>query len=448
MQKQVQKLRILALLGFALFFTSCEKAPNDTKNPLLSQSGLSMYDDSLSYLNNIRAKSGLNAFSSNHILDGVALNHAKYVILNNDISHSEDSGKAYFTGATPTDRANKSGYNSGVIENLSFNAHDVKSSIDGLMSAIYHRFGFLNYEYDEIGIAKFGDGKNDSYVYEMGNSKIENFCNSNISDSGDGKFILGVCRDKRLRIKYDKYEEYSNFGVSPYVYYPNDEPVLAFFSGEIPDPMPECKIMANPVSIEFNKFEPKVEMINFELFDGDKKLDNTKILTSKNDPNQRLKDRQFVLFSKDVFEFAKEYTVKFSYKQNNQNKELKWKFSTQTPKYDYFLAKNGDNLSLKPDVFYDIFLVPDDCNDLLQNYKTSYSFMNKPEISNPSPNTLRVKLSGDKDAKLQIKINDKKIINLYLSEKSKNYRQDMTIYAVGGIFFAIIVFYLIARKRR
>lgn len=78
-----------------------------------------MYDDPLSYINNIRMKSGLNAFSSNYILDNAALNHAKYIILNNELSHSQDSNKAHFTGVTPTDRANKSGYNSGVVENLS-----------------------------------------------------------------------------------------------------------------------------------------------------------------------------------------------------------------------------------------------------------------------------------------------------------------------------------------
>lgn len=447
MQKQVQKLRILLFLGVAFFLTSCEKIPQNAKTPLLSQSGASIYSEPLSYINNIRSKSNLNTFTNNSILDTAALNHAKYVILNNEISHDEDRNKPYFTGITPIDRANSVGYNSAVLENLSFNAHDVKSSIDGLMSAIYHRFAFLNYEFDEIGIANFSDGKNNSYVYEIGNSKLENFCSSNSSDSGDGKFILGVCKNKQLRIKYEKYENFKNLALTPYVFYPNDEPTLAFFSNEVPDPMPECKIMANPISIEFNKNTNKIEMIDFEVFEDDKKLQNTKILTKKNDPNLRLNDKQFVLFSKDVFKFGKNYTAKFSYKQDNQNKEIKWNFSTQTPKYDYFIVKNGDSLSLSPDKFYDIFLEPDDCNDLIEKYELSYSFMNKPEVSNPFANTLRVKLSGEKNAKLQIKINNSKVINLYLNEKSKNYTNSL-FYAFGGIIFAVIIFYFLARKRR
>ena len=448
MQKQVRKLRFFLLLGAAFLLISCEKAPNNLKEPLESKSGFLVYDEPLNYLNNLRIKSGLNQLKQNQILDLAALNHAKYVVANSVMSHDEIQGKIGFTGENPSKRAEFVGYNSSVRENISFNADDLQSAIDGLMSAIYHRFAFLDFEIDEVGIAYFKNEKDASYAFEMGNSSLERFCSANKNDEGNGRFILGMCKDKTLKMKSDKFEMANRLNSTPFVYFPNSEPQQAFFSNEIPDPIPECKITANPISIEFNKFAKPVKMQSFKIYKNGVEITDTKILDKKSDPNGILNDRQFVLFSKSIFEFDAEYEAKFSYTQDGENKTHAWKFKTSTPKNNYFVAKDGDNLGVMPDIFYDIFITPKDCNDLLSSYKASSSFMNKPEISNPHANTLRVKLSGAKGSKLKITTNDGKVINVFLKEKSKNYKQDPLIYAVGGIILAIIIFYFLARKRR
>ncbi len=448
MPKRALRLRLLGLGAICALFAACENTPSNLKQPLVAMSGFSFYDDPLSYINNVRAKSGLNYFAQNEILNISALNHAKYVVANEAMSHDESPGKPNFTGENPSKRAFYAGYNAVVRENLSYNSSDLKSAIDGLLSAIYHRFAFLDFSADEIGIGYFEHGKKSSYVFEMGNSRLNAFCSRNLNDEGSGKFLLGMCKNETLRMREDKFKGATALNSRPYVYYPNDEPALAFFSNEIPDPMPECKITANPVSVEFNSAQPPVAMKSFKIYEGGRELQNIKILDKNSDPNAILSDRQFVLFGREVFKFDAKYGAEFNYEQGGKQKTLRWEFITQAPKFRYFVVQGGENLSVKNGAFYDIFVTPKDCNDLMKSYKTSYSFMDKPEISSPAANMLRVKLNGAKGAKLEISTDNGAVINLYLSDDSKSYGGMGKIYAaIAAVLTAIILFYLLARRR-
>ena len=61
---------------------------------------------------------------------------------------------------------------------------------------------------------------------------------------------------------------------------------------------------------------------------------------------------------------------------------------------------------------------------------------------------LRVKLNGAKGAKLEISTDNGAIINLYLSDSSKSYGGMGKIYAaIAAVLAAIILFYLLARRR-
>ena len=155
-----------------------------------------------------------------------------------------------------------------------------------------------------------------------------------------------------------------------------------------------------------------------------------------------------MLFSRDVFKFDAKYGAEFNYEQGGKQKTLRWEFITQAPKFRYFVVQGRENLSVKNGTFYDIFVAPKDCNDLMKSYKTSYSFMDKPEISSPAANMLRVKLNGAKGAKLEISTDNGAIINLYLSDDSKSYGGMGKIYAaIAAVLAAIILFYLLARRR-
>ncbi|MDA3057295.1 CAP domain-containing protein [Campylobacter sp. VBCF_05 NA6] len=422
MQKPAQKLKIWLLLGTAGLFLGCKGEPANLKEPLPSKSGFSFYDTPINYINYIRQSSNLNPFAPNSLLDKAALNHAKYVVTNDEVTHDESEGRAEFSGKTPSDRAFAVGFNSGIVENLSYNAHDIKASIDGLLSAIYHRFGFLTFDANLLGVGYYEQGEKSAYVYEMGNEYLEEICGGGKSQSGDGKFIIGLCKNKSLAIRNENYERTRSLNTTPYAHYPNKEPSLAFFSHELPDPVPECAITANPISIEFHPQAKPVEMLEFRLFDSEgAEIKDTKILNKKSDPNRRFNDKQFALFSKEVFKFDATYTAEFSYKQGERQDKIRWDFTTQTPKYDYFIVSGGENLAIKNGKFYDIFFAPKDCNDEVKNYKTSYNgAIDKPEIQNTATNMLRVRVNGERGAKLEISTDNGRVVSLYLTDEPKN----------------------------
>ncbi|WP_249291238.1 hypothetical protein [Campylobacter curvus] len=111
----------------------------------------------------------------------------------------------------------------------------------------------------------------------MGNSKIENFCKKGLSDGGSGKFYTRVCANEDLKMRADRLESLT-YSSKPYVKFPEGMPVLPYFSGESPDPFPECKITANPVSIEFNQNFKNIKMLNFEIYKDSERLKDLKIL--------------------------------------------------------------------------------------------------------------------------------------------------------------------------
>jgi uncharacterized protein YkwD len=123
----------------------------------------------LEYLNALREKVGLVPFELNPYLSKAAYNHAIYMAVNKVVGHYESEGYNDFTGVTPSDRVTYAGYPLRYVgENLSYGQENIYESIDGLFSAIYHRFGFLDFNYDDVGIVIYDN----FYVYYMGNSKL------------------------------------------------------------------------------------------------------------------------------------------------------------------------------------------------------------------------------------------------------------------------------------
>ncbi|HIP46936.1 MAG TPA: CAP domain-containing protein, partial [Campylobacterales bacterium] len=120
-------------------------------------------DEGVSYLNSLRADAGMIPFQREYHLEDAAQNHANYLIINNTFSHYESQNASGFTGVAPANRAQFEAYAyAGVGENISSSNASVEKSIDTLFSAIYHRFGFLNFDYDEIGV---GFAQSDAYRY-------------------------------------------------------------------------------------------------------------------------------------------------------------------------------------------------------------------------------------------------------------------------------------------
>jgi len=415
LQKLARKLSFIPI--FLLSFAFASESILTAKTP---KEGV-LYSDAIGYLNDIRFQVGLNALVVNPNLLASAQNHANYCAANDIITHDEISSKSNFTGENPSARAFAAGYNSQILENVSSGQEDEISSVNGLMSAIYHRFGFLNLHIDEFGFATAKNETTKFYVFNMGNSKIEGFCKAGASeDGGFGEFYRGMCKNPQQSISARNLANKSYISPRKFVAYPVGENVAATFSNEIPDPMPECKITANPVSIEFSKFDEKVMIRDFEIFEGSRKLTNTVLLNKKTDPNRLLNEFQFALFSKEIFKFDTEYRVKFSYFQGREEKFEEWSFTTATPKRPYFEVRGGEILGIEADKEYEIFVIPKDCNDVVESWSFSYSpITGKPEIETVETNLLRIKANGFKGSSLKLAFSDGKEITLKLQTTSK-----------------------------
>ncbi|HHH20280.1 MAG TPA: hypothetical protein ENK86_07215, partial [Campylobacterales bacterium] len=136
----------------------------------------------LNYLNRLRIGAGLIPLSHNDKLKKAADNHAQYLIANDKIGHYEEQHLKGYTGTYGSERSVHVGYQTPmVIENISSNNFNYKESVDGLMAAIYHRFGFLDFHIDEIGIAVQQNAMQKdktAFVYDMGSKPLAKLCES------------------------------------------------------------------------------------------------------------------------------------------------------------------------------------------------------------------------------------------------------------------------------
>jgi len=411
--------------------------------------------DAVAYLNEYRRGSGLSGLRQNQILSQAAKNHADYSAQNEYMGHDETAGRAKFSGADPVSRAIAAGYKSRhILENIAYK-NDFKEAVDGLFSAIYHRFAFLNLSVDEVGYALASKDKFNAFVFEMGNSRLNAFCARGASDTGAGRFYTNVCADKNLKIKDAKFDNFTGSS-KPFVKFPGSTAVTPYFSGEIPDPFPECKITANPVSIEFNANAGEVKFKDFEIFKDGRKLQNLHVITSKNDVNSKFSKGQFAAFSREVFDFGAQYEAVFSYEQANaqstgaQVKQIKWSFKTKTPQNPYFDARDGDVLGADADKTYEIFFRPKDCNDLMTRYVYSVSGFAEAQIKQSGTNTLSVKLKGLAGDTLSITAGGMSVKVRLKTSSPEAVRERRAFYVKAGLMIAgvIVIFALIGRKMR
>ena len=180
MQRKIQpklyltSIRLISWLGLMLLLSQT-----------VGQAVQPELENAYSYLNEIRRQAGMVTFSRQSALQEAAMNHADYLHRNRnkiDLSqanqgHLEKKGFPGYTGRTPGERARHAGYPViEVLENISSGENTSRASIDGLMSAIYHRFGFLDFGVNEVGIGIHQAEKNEIHVYNMGNSNVTAIC--------------------------------------------------------------------------------------------------------------------------------------------------------------------------------------------------------------------------------------------------------------------------------
>ncbi len=380
----------------------------------------------LDYLNKIRVNSGLVPFKLNPKLQKASKNHAKYLIENHIIGHYEDSNKIGYTGRYGSQRAIYSGYKTSmIIENISNNNPNYKESIDGLMSAIYHRFGFLDFHTDEIGIGIWQNRKDrleSAFVYDMGSSNLEAICQDKNSITS-GEYAQGICANKNLKIRASLFNRVLNknrLRNSKIVTYPynNQIDVPPVFYEELPDPLPDYSVSGFPISISFNEsYFKSVRLLSFKLFNSEKKeLKDVIIYDYKTDPNRRLKKFEFALFPLKRLLWGRDYFVKVKYIADGKLESRAWKFRTRDfniPIHKVTDSKNSFNIRVgESSIFY---FPPNSKRDILTSIKYPASL----DISFIDKNTIKLVVNSIKSDKLMLKIGNHKL-NLHIRDRRVN----------------------------
>jgi len=382
-------------------------------------------EEGLNYLNTMRKKSGLWEFKSNDALQEAAQNHSRYLQINNASGHYEEEGKDGFTGEEASDRVVSAGYASTIIsENLSGGQPDVFRSIDGLMSALYHRLTFLHLERDEIGIGIEGE----HYTYNLGNSALNDLCLNHTYQ--EGNYYYQVCKDPDKKIEEAAYLEaqnrYKTADTAPdTVLWPpvNADAIPPAFYDEIPDPLPDYSVSGYPVSVQFNdaRFAHAPQEVSLEIQDDhNRTLENILLMDKDNDPEHRLSEYEFALFPKKHMEWGHTYYATLRYEDQTK----RWCFATRSLTeygaqrvYRFDAESDQTTVPVVSGRWYALYFVPQNEHDIFKEYEYTVTYRgDAPEIdlSFIDWNTLLFSIRGDSADEIRLDVNTTAIQNITL----------------------------------
>ena len=338
-------------------------------------------EDGLTYLNDIRNKIGLITLEKNNYLSIAATAHAKYLIQNQTNGHYQKKGKYAYTGSTPSERIIKAGYPSTlVMENLSLNTAGHKKSIDNLFSAIYHRFVFLNFDKDEIGLGVYRTKKNrkikQAYVYDLASSTLAKICKKSYIMLSGEYYMKNICKDSEHMVPQnifkEKEDEIRRKNNSIILYpYDGQKDIWPAFYNESPDPLPQYKVSGFPISVQFNPVKVrKVQLKSFKMYDeSGKEIKKVKVLHKNNDQNNILTDLEFALMPLARLEFDTTYSVVFEAKVDGSMVKKEWSFRTKAFKnLLYRVNQNKTTLKVKSGSTIILYMVPNTRHDILHGY--------------------------------------------------------------------------------
>lgn len=337
--------------------------PNDLSNAYL-------------YLNQLRQQADMISLSQNDYLQQAAMNHANYLTINNTSGHGEAQGNPGFTGVSVGDRVLYTGYLSkSVSENVSGGDQSSKDSIDGLMSAIYHRFGFLNFGITAVGVGisyvSLLEEDATNYVYNMGNAGFHTLCAGTTADKAN-QYYYSVCKDDNFLIESSVYEATRDepYGLNPnIVLWPtnNSSDISPVFYEESPDPLPDYSMSGYPISIQFNPLTyENVVVSNFALYrdkDG-ARINLTRELNESTDPNGRFSGLEYALFPLERLDWNTRYRAELTYSAQllngtTETRNLAWEFNTrQSGQPLYEITTQGETIKVPSDSTLAVYYPP------------------------------------------------------------------------------------------
>jgi len=385
----------------------------------------------LNLLNKIRAESGLQPLSMSETLTLSAQNHAAYISRHNlPAQHIEDETQFYagFTGKTPVERALHSGYKSRLVaENVSSGQTSYQESIDGLMSAVYHRLVFLNPVYNEIGLARVPYARhNYIFTYLLGNRLYNQMCHSGAALSQE-RFYTGICEpnfpvDARL---FETTGKVLLKDTPDVVIWPPEgaSQVMPVFYEESPDPLPDVSVSGYPVSVQFNTLKlPGARLLSMDLFDfhTGQKINNVRLLNRDNDPNQLLRENEYVLFPMQRLKNDNTYQVTIHYASEHQKYTKSWQFKTRplsSLEHVYTINENDKTITIPYGLNkFVLFFPPNSSYPSFDAYHIKYSQGMSPQINFIDQNTLEVALSPIKNSEMLLTLSDQRQLKIQVRQ--------------------------------
>jgi len=411
MKKILFFILVLLYTGCGVNVDQSDENATDTNVTVSNTSEAVQPQSELEYLNFLRNKAGMISLASDDALKSAAENHAYYLYVNNTTGHYEDENNPGYTGYAPVDRALYAGYLSRfVLENVSNGQEDYKGSIDGLFSAIYHRFGFLSEDIDTIGIGI--EDKN--YVYDMGNSILNTLCGGDSFESA-GSYYYDVCKDEDFKIEASEYLgafddiRKQNADVILWPYKDANDIPPAFYN-EDPDPLPDYSVSGYPVSVKFNRyyFDSNITLKTFKIFDENgNEITNTRLLDKNTDPNGRFDEYEYALYPLDRLEWNTTYSAEVSYEYNSQDYTISWSFKTRDLGYPVYRITTSDETvyvdSNKTNAFY---FVPANGDDVITGYSYSYPGGVSVSAKMADNNTLLINVLGESGDEINFEMNN------------------------------------------
>ncbi len=341
------------------------------------------------YLNQMRSSAGMSSFSQNAALEMAATNHALYIITHGVGGHYQNQNQypENFTGTSPSDRTTAAGYSGAHTgENLSTHmdssgtAEPPSDSIDDLLGAIYHRFGFLNFSFAEagIGLAQGTYALDNRYthsalVYNMG---TQNYDLANQIQNANPSIVQWPPVDSR--------------DIPPAFYTESPYPLSGI---GLTDGTP----VGYPISVQFNKARYSSSSItNFQLFraSDNQRISSTHLLMQSNDPENHFDGFEYALFPLKHLAWGTQYRVLVNYSTNKDSGTLDWQFTTRCLGIPMLsTAAQGDTLTIPSgSQKFAIFI---DSNEPVAQSISAYSYnLSSVQIERKNLNTLLLTTNG------------------------------------------------------
>lgn len=383
----------LGVAAAAALLAGCAGAPSTAPAPAPSPeraepsapppSAAALYRE----LNAVRARAGMTPLRRNAPLEQAARSHARYLAAHPlddacNASHGEEPGRPGFTGRWPWERAYAAGFESrDVRENawcqsargsdLSGVEAQARDVIRHIMSGIYHRFGFLSFDHDAVGIGEAtgtgGARREQAFVFKTGNSGKHALCaGPDAMTVGAGKYYTNVCRSEGKAVDVSmEASAAAEVGASNplLVLWPPDGAagVPPVFANEIPDPLPDYRLSGYPVSIQFNPYrERRIELLDFRVYrEGSSEPLSARVLDAHSDPHAKLTRFEFAVFPLVRLSWDTLYRAEATYRVDGAWQKKTWGFRTARPAAPMYTVGTGKpRLPVRPGVTYAVYVPP------------------------------------------------------------------------------------------